>query len=136
MFTCWLCLLNDFSDIPTTFSSSVRLLQWFPSFIFLVCTMAMYIIVDVHFQWIFSRYPIWYTGGTNHRLVNIYFTGMDRDECYVFIVRFTCEKCVKIYCCLLDIKFPKGLRLIRNKADYHDFIYQVHMNVLLNSQFM
>lgn len=47
---------------------------------------------------------------------------MDNDECYAFGKRFTREKCEKLYCCLPDINFPKGLRLIWNELDYAAFI--------------
>lgn len=58
--------------------------------------MEIYIIVDLHFQGIFSRYPIRYIDGIHHRLVNIDFADMDKDEYFAFIERFTKKKCKKI----------------------------------------
>ncbi|CAI9280666.1 unnamed protein product [Lactuca saligna] len=47
---------------------------------------------------------------------------MHKNDCYAFMERFTAEKCEKLYYCLPDIDFPKGLRLIRNELDYSTFI--------------
>ncbi|CAI9278264.1 unnamed protein product [Lactuca saligna] len=78
--------------------------------------------VDVHFQGMFARNPILYTGGITQRFSDIDFAGMDKDGCVAFIERFTWEKCEKLYYCQPDIDFPKGLTLICNDLDYYDFI--------------
>ncbi|CAH1422567.1 unnamed protein product [Lactuca virosa] len=67
----------------------------------------VYIVVDVHFQGIFAKYPIRYTDGVTQRLVDIDFTGMDKDKCYAFMARLSAEMREKLYYCQLDIDFPK-----------------------------
>ncbi|CAI9298058.1 unnamed protein product [Lactuca saligna] len=59
----------------------------------------IFIQVDVHFHGIFATYPISYTRGINQRLLDIDFTGMDKNGCYEFIERFTGEKYEKLYYC-------------------------------------
>ncbi|CAI9298834.1 unnamed protein product [Lactuca saligna] len=78
--------------------------------------------IDVHFQGMFARNPIRYTGGITQRFSDIDFAGMDKDGCVAFIKRFIGEKCEKLYYYQLDIDFPKGLTLICNDPDYYDFI--------------
>ncbi|CAH1435371.1 unnamed protein product [Lactuca virosa] len=82
----------------------------------------VFIQVDVHFQGIFAKYHIRYTGGITQRMSDIDFAGMDCVWCYEFMERFTGEKCAKLYYCQPDINFPKGLTLISNELDYADFI--------------
>ncbi|CAI9294883.1 unnamed protein product [Lactuca saligna] len=91
--------------------------------------------VDVHFQGMFARNPIHYTGGITQRFSDIDFAGMDKDGCVVFIERFTGEKCEKLYYCQPNIDFPKdhfGDSNIQEWLDKHkdEFVGNVEDEVL------
>ncbi|CAH1453627.1 unnamed protein product [Lactuca virosa] len=55
----------------------------------------VFIQVDVHFQGIFAKYPIRYTGEITQRLSDIDFAGVDKNGCYEFIEMFTGERLIK-----------------------------------------
>ena len=82
--------------------------------------------MDVHFQGIFERYPIKYSGGVTQRMEDIDLAAMDRVGCFAFFARFTGESVVKVFYCLPDVDFPHGLREVVTDVDYQKFVALVY----------
>ena len=79
--------------------------------------------IDLHFAGIFTRYlVITYSDGAEQRFEDVDFARMDKNDFVLFVEIFSTERCVNVYYCMPDIKFPNGLRIIANDSNYMDFI--------------
>lgn len=85
--------------------------------------MVVYKKIDLHFECILTRYPvISYSDGVEQRFEDIDYARIHKNEFVVFLERFANEKCVNIYYCMPDIRFPEALRIIATDIKYVDLI--------------